>query len=228
MSTAQRATPPPSLAAVRPSESRRAPAIASLAGSLAAWAGFPSGLHGSAERRSSPCTPAREHQHSTPRREAACGIEEARLFIETALKRYEKKRKPILLPAVMTLTMGLRACEILKRQVRDLDDGCGILWIDQGKTHNARRHLRIPEFLRPLLQELIKGKGPESFLFPSELSGQSVRRQRLWAVVQDICKEAGVTRVCVHSLSGLYATLDVESGALFETVAASLGTVAFP
>jgi len=67
--------------------------------------------------------------------------------------------------------MGLRACEILKRQVRDLDDGCGILWIDQGKTHNARRHLRIPEFLRPLLQELIKGKGPESFLFPSELSG---------------------------------------------------------
>ena len=101
----------------------------------------------------------REHQHSTHRREAACGIEEARLFIETALKRYEKKRKPILLPAVMTLTMGLRACEILKRQVRDLDDGCGILWIDQGKTHNARRHLRIPEFLRPLLQELIKGKG---------------------------------------------------------------------
>ena len=170
----------------------------------------------------------REHQHSTHRREAACGIEEARLFIETALKRYEKKRKPILLPAVMTLTMGLRACEILKRQVRDLDDGCGILWIDQGKTHNARRHLRIPEFLRPLLQELIKGKGPESFLFPSELSGQSVRRQRLWAVVQDICKEAGVTRVCAHSLSGLYATLDVESGALFETVAASLGTVAFP
>ena len=72
-------------------------------------------------------------------------IEEARLFIETALKRYEKKRKPVLLAAVMALTMGLRASEILKRQVRDLDDGCGILWIDQGKTHNARRHLRIPE-----------------------------------------------------------------------------------
>lgn len=154
-------------------------------------------------------------------------IEEARLFIEAALKRYEKKRKPILLAAVMALTMGLRASEILKRQVRDLDDGCGILWIDQGKTHNARRHLRIPEFLRPLLQELIKGKGPESFLFPSELPGQSARRQRLWAVVQDICKRAGVTRVCAHSLRGLYATLAVESGALSETVAASLGHGSF-
>jgi len=154
-------------------------------------------------------------------------IEEARLFIETALKRYEKKRKPVLLAAVMALTMGLRASEILKRQVRDLDDGCGILWIDQGKTHNARRHLRIPEFLRLLLQELIKGKGPESFLFPSELPGQSVRRQRLWAVVQDICKQAGVTRVCAHSLRGLYATLAVESGALSETVAASLGHGSF-
>jgi len=108
-----------------------------------------------------------------------------------------------------------------------LDDGCGILWIDQGKTHNARRHLRIPEFLRPLLQELIKDKGPESFLFPSEMPGQPTRRQTLWTTVQTICKQAGVTRVCAHSLRGLYATLAVESGALSETVAASLGHGSF-
>ena len=42
-----------------------------------------------------------------------------------------------------------------------------------------------------------------------------------------MCKAAGVTLVCPHSLRGLYATLAVETGALAESVATSLGHGSF-
>jgi integrase len=154
-------------------------------------------------------------------------IEEARRFVQVALNDYETHRRPMALAAVMALTMGLRASEILQRKVRDLDDDCGILWIDSGKTRNAKRHLRIPEFLRPHLRELVGNQSQDAYLFVSSLSGKPVRPPILWAAVQRLCLAAGVTAVCTHSLRGLYATLAVESGALSETVASSLGHGSF-
>ena len=44
---------------------------------------------------------------------------------------------------------------------------------------------------------------------------------------QRLCKLAGTTAVGTHRLRGLYATLAVESGALSETVASSLGHGSF-
>ena len=154
-------------------------------------------------------------------------IEEARRFVQVALTDYETRRKPMALAAVMALTMGLRASEILKRKIRDLDDDCGILWIDFGKTRNAKRHLQIPEFIRPHLRELVGNRGQDAFLFVSERSGRPVRHASLWAAVQRLCIAAGATAVSTHSLRGLYATLAVESGALSETVASSLGHGSF-
>ena len=154
-------------------------------------------------------------------------IEEARRFVQAALNDYETHRRPLALAAVMALTMGLRARETLQRKVRDLDDDCGILWIDSGKTRNAKRHLRIPEFLRPHLRELVGNQSQDAYLFVSSLSGRPVRHPSLWAAVQRLCLAAGVTAVCTHSLRGLYATLAVESGALSETVASSLGHGSF-
>ena len=154
-------------------------------------------------------------------------IEEARRFVQAALNEYETHRRPMALAAVMALTMGLRASEILQRKVRDLDDDCGILWIDAGKTRNAKRHLRIPEFLRPHLRELVGNQNQDAYLFVSSLSGKPVRHQLLWAAVQRLCLAAGATAVSTHSLRGLYATLVVESGALSETVASSLGHGSF-
>jgi len=154
-------------------------------------------------------------------------IEEARRFVQVALKDYETRRKPMALAAVMALTMGLRASEILKRKIRDLDDDCGILWIDHGKTRNAKRHLLIPEFVRPYLRKLIESQSQDSFVFLSERSGMPFRHTSLWATVQRLCSLAGTAAVCTHSLRGLYATLAVESGALSETVASSLGHGSF-
>ena len=127
---------------------------------------------------------------------------------------------------VMALTMGLRASEILKRKVRDLDEDCGILWIDHGKTRNAKRHLRIPAFFRPHLRNLIESQLQDTFVFLSTRPGMPFRYGSLWATVQRLCKLADTTAVCTHSLRGLYATLAVESGALSETVRRALGTAA--
>ena len=154
-------------------------------------------------------------------------IEEARRFVQVALTDYETRHKPMALAAVMALTMGLRASEILKRKIRDLDDDCGILWIDSGKTRNAKRHLRIPEFIRPHLRKLIESQLQDTFVFLSDRTGVPFHYSSLWATVQRLCQQAGTTAVCTHSLRGLYATLAVESGALSETVASSLGHGSF-
>ena len=152
-------------------------------------------------------------------------IDEARRFVSTALKLFETDGNRLALAAVMALTMGLRASEIVKRRQRDLDDDCGILWIDSGKTENAKRHLRIPEFLRPYLRQIQSGPS-DAPLFPGR-KGTPYRYQSLGETVRRICEGAGVAVVCTHSLRGLYATLAIESGAMSETVAKSLGHSSF-
>lgn len=67
--------------------------------------------------------------------------------------------------------MGLRTGEVLDRVVRDLDDGARCLWIDAGKTANARRHLEVPEVLQPYLVRLTNGKCPEDLLFGNDKNG---------------------------------------------------------
>lgn len=154
-------------------------------------------------------------------------IDEARRFIDCALNRYQAERQSLALGAIMALTMGLRASEVVSRLVRDLDDDGRILWIDYGKTRHARRHLRVPEVIRPHLQQVVLGRGPEEPLFPAGRVPGPISRQRLWHLVSALCRDAGVTRVCPHSLRGLYATLAVETGALSESVATSLGHGSF-
>ena len=82
------------------------------------------------------------------------------------------------LAAVMALTMRLRASELLNRNVRDLDDDCGILWIDQGKTCNAKRDLRVPEFVRHYLRHRKLSRIQDAYRFESESPGQPFRRQK--------------------------------------------------
>lgn len=154
-------------------------------------------------------------------------IDEARRFIDTALAYYENKRKPLALAVLMALTMGLRASEVLRRQVRDVDDEGRILWVERGKTRHARRHLCVPEFLQEHLRQIVYGRRPDDLLFPSEVPGAPKRHQSLWRLVRTLCERASVPVVCTHSLRGLYATLAVETGALSESVAASLGHGSF-
>ena len=154
-------------------------------------------------------------------------IEEAHRFIKVALQRFTMEQEPLALATLVALYMGLRASEILKRQVRDLDANGQVLWIDFGKTRNARRHLSVPEVLQPYLLQLCKGKGKEDYLFAAHTFTKPPHRQALWEEVRSICHRAEVPTVCPHSLRGLYATLAVESGAVSAAVAASLGHGSF-
>lgn len=154
-------------------------------------------------------------------------IDEARRFTQTALRLYQDNEDILAVAAMVALMMGMRASEVLNRVVRDVDDGGRILWIDSGKTHNARRHLKVPDVLQPCLLKLTANKGPEEFLFGTGRTGKPRKRQLLNGAVARICKQADVPVVCPHSLRGLYATLAVESGAVSDAVAASLGHGSF-
>lgn len=155
-------------------------------------------------------------------------IEEARRFTEAALWYFEEQNKPLALGALLALMMGLRTSEVLNRVVRDLDDGARYLWIDEGKTQSARRHLEVPSVLSPRLLRLAQGKRPNELLFGvSEVTGRPRPRQSMHKMVRTVCAKAAVPQVCTHSLRGLWATLAVKSGAVSHAVAASLGHHSF-
>ena len=154
-------------------------------------------------------------------------IEEARRFARTALDLFEKTEHPLAIGALVALMMGLRTQEVLLREVRDLDDGGRFLWIDAGKTANAKRHLEVPELLRPYLLRLAAGQSPSSLLFGYGRTGMPRTRTTMWATVRKLCALAGVPPVCTHSLRGLYATLAVQSGSASHVVASSLGHGSF-
>ena len=149
-------------------------------------------------------------------------IEEARRFTSVALSYYEETKRPLAIGALLALTMGLRTGEVIERVVRDVDDGARYLWIDAGKTANARRHLEVPELMQPYLLRLIKGKRDEDWVFDGRKNGRPATRQSMWDMVQSLCRRAGVPMVCTHSLRGLWATLAVQSGAASHVVAANL------
>jgi len=154
-------------------------------------------------------------------------IDEANRFVATALQMFDEGGDVLALAAVVALLMGMRASEVLKRRVRDVDCGGKVLWIDGGKTRNARRHLKVPKVLQPRLLKLCEGKPPEAPILGPNRNGGPRHHRVLWAAVGRICERANVPRVCTHSLRGLWATLSIESGALSDVVASSLGHGSF-
>lgn len=168
------------------------------------------------------------HPIGRPRRgKPQLRIDEAQQFVTVGLKLFDEEGDLLALGGVMALLMGLRASEVLLRQVRDIDRGATILWIDGGKTRNARRYLDVPAVLQPRLRKLTAGRAGEELLLGQSRDGVRRDRRSLWVAVGRICRTAGVPRVCPHSLRGLWATLGVQSGAVSHAVAASLGHGSF-
>jgi integrase len=152
-------------------------------------------------------------------------VAEARAFTSAALAMFEQTRYPLALGAVLALWLGLRTGEILGALVRDVDDGARLLWVERGKTKNARRHLIIPEQLRPALLRLVAGRGGTEPLF--SYGGVPFSRMALWSAVRRLCELADVPVVCTHALRGTHATLALDAGASPLHVAAALGHASF-
>lgn len=133
--------------------------------------------------------------------------------------------------AMLALTMGLRASEIVTRTVRDVDEDGSVLWIAEEeragfetKTEAGDRRVGIPGFLRPFLDRLTVGKEREGYLFPGRYGHGHLARNGVLFAVRRICAAAGVQRVTTHGMRGLFATLAVDDGAaVVEAVAATLG-----
>lgn len=125
------------------------------------------------------------------------------------------------LKALMSLHLGLRASEILLRQVRDVDDDGAVLWIPDSKTRAGRRRVEVPLFLRRYLVEQAKGRDGAEPLF----AYREIARVRRW--VQRICETAKVKKVSAHAMRGLHGTLAVDAGVTSHAVAAALGHESF-
>ena len=154
-------------------------------------------------------------------------IEEAKRFTDAGLHYFETTKNPLGVAALVAITMGPRASEVLNRSVRDLDNGGKILVIDSGKNERAKRRLDVPLFLQPILAQLAQGREPLAKLFGLNENGVPWRRQSLYRVVHEICKKAKVPLVCTHSLRGFWATTSVQIGTPSQAVAATLGHGSF-
>lgn len=130
--------------------------------------------------------------------------------------------------AVLTqLILGLRSTEVLRRQVRDVDDNGGLFCIESGKTKNARRWLEIKSApLQSLLAKQARDRKPDELLFGANRD-KPYTATMLWKWLKSFCREAGVPHVCPHSLRGLHSTLAMEHGATSGVVAAALGHGSF-
>jgi integrase len=134
-------------------------------------------------------------------------IDEGRVFFARALE-LANGGDVAALGVLLCLTFGCRASEIADRVVRDLDDRGRVLSIPHGKTASARRRLAVPPVLQPAINRAIAPDGrrrrPTDPLLPRD--GLPPTRHWLRYHVRRICRMAGVTDVCTHSLRGLAAT----------------------
>ena len=161
------------------------------------------------------------HRHGKPQ----LRIDEARKWLTVAVRmattaESEREREGAV-KAMMTLGMGLRESEVLRREVRDVDDGGCLLWVPDTKTEAGRRTQEVPDFLRPFLLAQAKGREATEPLFRYRTRGVG----RKW--VKRICKKAGVMVVGAQSMRGLHATLAVDAGITSHAVAAALGHQSF-
>ena len=152
-------------------------------------------------------------------------IDEARKLEAVAMQRAKEGDVPSL-GTLLMMYLGLRQGEVTARVARDIDDDGRVLWVPFGKTSNARRRLRIPEQLRPLILRLMAPKRADELLF------YPATHKRIWNAyynvrVRALCRQAGVPEVVPHSLRGLHATLALEGGATADAVAKALGHSSF-
>ena len=147
-------------------------------------------------------------------------IDEARRF-EAAARAMAEAGDRGALGVLLMLHLGMRQGEVGARTSRDLDDEGRVLWVSSGKTRHARRRLRIPESLRPLLLGAARDRNADALLFYS--GDRPPHRRYFWQKVRAVCQRASVPEVCPHSLRGLHATLALEAGATSELVARALG-----
>lgn len=133
-------------------------------------------------------------------------IDETRQFIGYCLEHD-------LLPAVLAVVMGLRAGEIVRLTVRDIDNNGTVLRVN-GKT--GFRPVLIPRSLQGVLLDQARTVG-SGRLWPQ------LTTRRLRYYVRKACQTVGVTVVTTHGLRGTRSTLALLALSGADQIASDLG-----
>ncbi|MGC9058222.1 MAG: site-specific tyrosine recombinase/integron integrase [Candidatus Nanoarchaeia archaeon] len=116
---------------------------------------------------------------------------------------------------------GMRVSEVVNLKVKDFELENGIGWIRSGKGAKDRFFI-ISKKLLPKLQELLKDKNPEEFIFTGLGPKYSVRTVQ--AIVQKAAEQAGITKkVSPHTLRHSFATHLLEAGVDIRKIQELLG-----
>lgn len=120
------------------------------------------------------------------------------------------------------LLLGARASELVKRNVRDLDDGGSLLQIERTKTSAGVRRLALPEELRGPLLDLVKGRQPADPIFVRE-DGKRATRHWAYHHVRRILGEAKVPVLSPQALRRTQSDLATDAGVAAVEIARHLG-----
>jgi integrase len=155
------------------------------------------------------------HGSSKPR----LRVDESRKLMAHCLERSDDQHCVLTLAYLL---LGSRASELVKRDVRDLDDGGSLLWIDRTKTAAGSRKLRIPDELRVPLLAMAEGRKPDAPIFTRE---DGTKADRHWAYrhVKRICGEAKVPALSPQALRRTQSDMATDAGETGIAVARHLG-----
>lgn len=110
------------------------------------------------------------------------------------------------LAASIALLMGLRATEIVKLAVRDIDDSARVIWIFESKTEAGDRHLEVPGELRSRLARKVANRDGDEYIFGD------VDRRWVRYHVERIGQLAKISRpVTPHMLRRTWSALAAEA-----------------
>ena len=116
-----------------------------------------------------------------------------RLFTVTT----NPKHRSVLMTAYAA---GLRASEIGRVRLSDIDSKRMLLRVDQGKG-NKDRYVPLSPRLLEQLREYWRRKRPEPWLFPNELLGRPLGRDGAWHIYKQAKEKAGITKAGgIHTL----------------------------
>jgi integrase/recombinase XerD len=118
---------------------------------------------------------------------------------------------------------GLRASEVARLRVEDIDCGRMLIRVRQGKGQKDRYVM-----LSATLLEVLGGYGklaqPTDWLFPGERAGHYISPRTLNRACKDAAEAAGIQkRITMHTLRHCFATHLLESGIDIRTIQKLLG-----
>lgn len=119
------------------------------------------------------------------------------------------------------LYLGTRNSELIKRNVRDVDDDGRVLWIRETKSKAGRRKLAIPDGLAEMLAARCEGRDGDAPIFATRKG--RMRRETARQHVRRVCQLAGVPVLPPQALRRTWSSLADETGLAPLAIARHLG-----